>query len=173
MKVGDCEIYFECTHTFNLSFLLHGQDFRKPNFTPKKTTKDTKNTKNFSEKVKCMQFFHPIWKNLHLTEIFYTGTACDACDKLKVCENTKGNVPKFCQSLFPPYLLGWALLGLKHQLEVLSVPLCLFIVIWLSLFRIKKFSCHCRLQMKPGAVLFLTIYDMFVVMLESLKHGCF
>ena len=31
-----------------------------------------------------MQFFHPIWKNLHLTEIFYTGTACDACDKLKV-----------------------------------------------------------------------------------------
>ena len=32
-----------------------------------------------------MQFFHPIWKNLHLTEIFYTGTACDACDKLKVC----------------------------------------------------------------------------------------
>ena len=71
-------------HTFNLSFLLHGQDFRKPNFTPKKTTKDTKNTKNFSEKVKCMQFFHPIWKNLHLTEIFYTGTACDACDKLKV-----------------------------------------------------------------------------------------
>ena len=73
------------SHTFNLSFLLHGQDFRKPNFTPKKTTKDTKNTKNFSEKVKCMQFFHPIWKNLHLTEIFYTGTACDACDKLKVC----------------------------------------------------------------------------------------
>ena len=72
-------------HTFNLSFLLHGQDFWKPNFTPKKTTKDTKNTKNFSEKVKCMQFFHPIWKNLHLTEIFYTGTACDACDKLKVC----------------------------------------------------------------------------------------
>ena len=73
------------SHTSYLSFLLHGQDFRKPNFTPKKTTKDTKNTKNFSEKVKCMQFFHPIWKNLHLTEIFYTGTACDACDKLKVC----------------------------------------------------------------------------------------
>jgi len=35
--------------------------------------------------------------------------------------------------------LGWALLGLKHQLEVLSVPPCLFIVIG-SLFRIKKFS---------------------------------
>ena len=31
-----------------------------------------------------MQFFHPIWKNLHLTEIFYTGTACDASDKLKI-----------------------------------------------------------------------------------------
>ena len=29
--------------------------------------------------------------------------------------------------------MGLALLGLIHQLEVLSVPLCLFIVIWLSL----------------------------------------
>ena len=44
-------------HTSYLSFLLQWQDFRKPNFTPKKTTKDTKNTKNFFEKVKCMQFF--------------------------------------------------------------------------------------------------------------------
>ena len=31
-----------------------------------------------------MQFFHPIWKNLHLTENFYTGTACGACDKYAV-----------------------------------------------------------------------------------------
>ena len=72
-------------HTSYLSFLLHRQDFRKPNFTPKKTTKGTKNTKNVSEKVIYMHFFHSFWKNLHLTEIFYTGTACDACDKLKVC----------------------------------------------------------------------------------------
>ena len=41
-------------HTSYLSFLLHWQDFRKPNFTPKKTTKGTKNTKNVSEKVKYM-----------------------------------------------------------------------------------------------------------------------
>ena len=27
--------------------------------------------------------------------------------------------------------------------------------------------------MKPGAVLFPTMYDMFVAMLESWKHGCF
>jgi len=59
-------------HTLYLSFLLHRQDFRKPNFTPKKTTKGTKNTKNVSEKVKYMHFFHSIWKNLHLTENFYT-----------------------------------------------------------------------------------------------------
>ena len=39
-----------------LSFLLHRQDFRKPNFTPKKTTKGTKNTKNVSKKVKYI--FH-------------------------------------------------------------------------------------------------------------------
>ena len=72
-------------HTSYLSFLLHRQDFRKPNFTPKKTTKGTKNTKNVSEKVKCMQFFfNSIWKNLHLTGNFYTGTACGACDKYEV-----------------------------------------------------------------------------------------
>ena len=46
-------------HTFNLSFLLHGQDFRKPNFTLKKTTKDTKNTKNFSEKSQMYAVFSP------------------------------------------------------------------------------------------------------------------
>ena len=32
-----------------------------------------------------MHFFHSIWKNLHLTENFYTGTACGACDKYEVC----------------------------------------------------------------------------------------
>ena len=32
-----------------------------------------------------MHFFHSIWKNLHLTENFYTGTACGACDKYWVC----------------------------------------------------------------------------------------
>ena len=31
-----------------------------------------------------MHFFHSIWKNLHLTENFYTGTACGACDKYEV-----------------------------------------------------------------------------------------
>ena len=32
-----------------------------------------------------MHFFRSIWKNLHLTEIFYKGTACGACDKYEVC----------------------------------------------------------------------------------------
>ena len=31
-----------------------------------------------------MHFFHSIWKSLHLTENFYTGTACGACDKYEV-----------------------------------------------------------------------------------------
>ena len=35
-------------HTSYLSFLLHKQDFWKPNFTPKKTPRDTTNTKNVS-----------------------------------------------------------------------------------------------------------------------------
>ena len=71
-------------HTSYLSFLLHRQDFRKPNITPKKTTKGTKNTKNVSEKVKYMHFFHSIWKKLHLTENFYTDTVCGVCDKYEV-----------------------------------------------------------------------------------------
>ena len=34
--------------------------------------KRTKNTKNVSEKVIYMHFFHSFWTNLHLTENFYT-----------------------------------------------------------------------------------------------------
>ena len=49
-------VYMNTRHTSYLSFLLHWQDFRKPNSTPKKTTKGTKNTKNVSEKVKYMHF---------------------------------------------------------------------------------------------------------------------
>ena len=60
------------SHTLYLSFLLHRQDFRKPNFTLQKTTKITKNTKNVSEKVIYIHFFHSFWKNIHLTENFYT-----------------------------------------------------------------------------------------------------
>ena len=56
----------------HICHFLHRQDFRKPNLTPKKTTKITKNTKNVSEKVIYMHFFHSFWKNLHLTENFYT-----------------------------------------------------------------------------------------------------
>ena len=55
---------------FVISFTLAG--FSKTKFYTKKTTKGTKNTKNVSEKVKYMHFFHSIWKNLHLTENFYT-----------------------------------------------------------------------------------------------------
>ena len=43
-----------------------------------------------------MHFFHSIWKNLHLTEIFYTGTACGACDKYEVCTGGKGGLMLRC-----------------------------------------------------------------------------
>ena len=127
--------FTQYVHTFNLSFLLHGQDFRKPNFTPKKKTKDTKNTKNFSEKVKCMQFFHPIWKNLHLTEIFYTGTACDACDKLKVwLYSLYSTCMKLC--------IGISLSSLcinYDQSICLYLEMCNTTVIFL-----KSTICHCK-----------------------------
>ena len=53
-------------------FFYTNRIFENQNFTPKKTTKGTKNAKNVSEKVKYMHFFHSNWKNLHLTENFYT-----------------------------------------------------------------------------------------------------
>ena len=83
--------YFSEVHTSYLSFLLHRQDFRKPNFTPKKTTKGTKNTKNVSEKVKYMHFFHSIWKNLHLTENFYTDMSVVSVTNMRYGE-------KWCQA---------------------------------------------------------------------------
>ena len=47
-------------------FFYTGRIFENQILHPK-TTKGTQNTKNVSEKVKYMQFFHSIWKNLHLT----------------------------------------------------------------------------------------------------------
>ena len=55
---------------FVISFTQTG--FSETKFYTQKTTKGTKKTKNVSEKVKYMHFFHSIWKNLHLTEKFYT-----------------------------------------------------------------------------------------------------
>ena len=70
---------------FVISFTQTG--FSKTKFYTQKTTKGTKNTKNVSEKVKYMHFFHSIWKNLHLTENFYTDIihVCGVCDKYEVC----------------------------------------------------------------------------------------
>merc|ERR1711978_648858 len=86
-------------HTSYLSFLLHRQDFRKPNFTPKKTTIGTKNTKNVSEKVKYMHFFHSIWKNLHLTENFYTDMSVVSVTNMRYVTSL-GLGPKFYHSFY-------------------------------------------------------------------------
>ena len=64
-------------------FFYTDRIFENPNFTPKKTTKGTKSTKNVSEKVKYMHFFHSIWKNLHLTEIFYTDVSVVSVTNMK------------------------------------------------------------------------------------------
>ena len=37
------------------------------------------------KKSNVCSFFHSIWKNLHLTVDFYTGTAGGASDKYEVC----------------------------------------------------------------------------------------
>ena len=65
-------------HTSYLSFLLHRQDSQKPNFTPKKTTKVTKNTKNVSEKVIYMHFFTHSGK---IYRKFLHRHVCGVCDK--------------------------------------------------------------------------------------------
>ena len=61
-------INLSLNHTSYLSFLLHRQDFRKPNFTPKKTTKDTKNTKDFLPKKWFWANFQWIFTRPFLTE---------------------------------------------------------------------------------------------------------
>ena len=49
------------------------------------TWKLTKNTEKCPWKVKYMQFLCSIWKILHLTEYFYTGTAHSARNNYQVC----------------------------------------------------------------------------------------
>ena len=71
---------------FVISFTPAG--FSKTKFYTQKTTEDTKNTKNVSKKVKYMQFFYSIWKNLHRAKFFYTSTACGACDKYEVWQKS-------------------------------------------------------------------------------------
>ena len=70
MFVPLSNMLFDAYLIFVISFTQTG--FSKTKFYTQKTTKGTKNTKNVSEKVKYMHFFHSIWKNLHLTENFYT-----------------------------------------------------------------------------------------------------
>ena len=41
-------------------------------------------------------FFHSIWKNLHLTENFYTDTVCGVCDKYEVWAGLTFNAGKLC-----------------------------------------------------------------------------
>ena len=63
-------------HTSYLSFLLHRQDFQKPNFTPtpKKTTKGTKNTKNVSEKIKYICIFFTQSGKIYTWQKIFTQT---------------------------------------------------------------------------------------------------
>ena len=71
-------------HTWYLSFLLHRQHFRIKNFTPKNRLKTPQNTQKCPWKVKYIQFLCSIWKILHLTEYFYTGTAHGARNNYQV-----------------------------------------------------------------------------------------
>ena len=112
--------------TSYLSFLLHRQDFRKPNFTPKKTTKDTKNTKNVSDNVKCMQFFfftqsgkiYTWQKNFtHAPVTVFLSVMNNVEKKTKRCFSNsvdKGEIPKYLKistfnGCFGKWWLFWSL----------------------------------------------------------------
>ena len=75
-------------HTSYLSFLLHRQDFRKPNFTPKKRLKAPKTLKMSLKKSNICIFFHSIWKNLHLTENFYTDMSVVSVTNMRYAHHT-------------------------------------------------------------------------------------
>ena len=66
-------------------FLYTDRIFENQILHPKKRLKAPKTLQMSLKKSNICIFFHSIWKNLHLTEIFYTGTACGACDKYEVC----------------------------------------------------------------------------------------
>ena len=65
-------------------FFYTGRIFENQILHPKKQLKTPKTLKISLKKSNVCSFFHPIWKNLHLTENFYTGTACGAGDKYEV-----------------------------------------------------------------------------------------
>ena len=66
---------------FVISFTQAG--FSKTKLHPKERLTAPKTLK-MTLKSQIYAFLHSIWKNLHLTEFFYTGTACGACDKYEV-----------------------------------------------------------------------------------------
>ena len=67
---------------FVISFTQAG--FLNSKFYTQKLIKTPKNPKNVREKVYYMQFLRSIWKILHLTECFYTGTARGARNNYQV-----------------------------------------------------------------------------------------
>merc|ERR1711963_723660 len=62
-------------------------------YTQKKRLKAPKTLKMSLKKSNICIFFHSIWKNLHLTEHFYTDTVCGVSDKYEVCEPNFGQQP--------------------------------------------------------------------------------
>ena len=62
-----------------------GKIFETQIFTPKNCAKQPKITTNTPKKCKICSSSRSIWKILHRTEFFYTGTARGARDKYEVC----------------------------------------------------------------------------------------
>ena len=71
-------------HTSYLSFILHRQDFRIPNFYTQKLRKTPKNYNKYPRKEYNMQFFAFNLENFTPDRFFYTGTARGARDKYEV-----------------------------------------------------------------------------------------
>ena len=66
---------------FVISFTQAG--FSKTKLHPKERLTAPKTLK-MTLKSQTYAFLHSIWKNLHLTEFFYTDTVCGVCDKYEV-----------------------------------------------------------------------------------------
>ena len=73
-------------HTSYLSFLLHRQIFESQFLHPKALQNTQEFTRNTPQRCKICSSLRSIWKNLHQTEFFYTGTAPGARDKYEVCD---------------------------------------------------------------------------------------
>ena len=114
-------------HTSYLPFLLHRQDFRKPNFTPQKTTKGTKTLKMSLKKSNICIFFTQSGK-IYTWQKFFTQTCLWCLWQIWGMVKHHSGIKAYCYfhwllktpAIFKPSKLNWMYQGARSRLK----PIC-------------------------------------------------